>query len=271
MLPRYRGPRSSLSLSSRDQCTCWRRKYATVSRSDSGAADRGQNTIRWPSHPNPSPYDIFAIEPSSPYTKARFYHLVKLYHPDRHHLVTAEQPSGALSTAVLLERYRLVVLANDILSDPYKRKAYDTYGAGWGTAHRDIRDMYRQADRSWRQKPGNAAHNATWEDWERWYDQRDGKERQKPVFMSNTSFVALVLATIAVGSVMQATRAMESASHVMEQRDAHEQSLGAAVRRRGHSTTGMGRHDRIDQFIRERENQRYEFAPDKYDHKPSTK
>ncbi len=264
---------SSRAPPAQKQCTCWRRKYATISSGDPASrGSRDTAAARWPSAKNPTPYEILAIEPSAPYSKARYYDLVKLYHPDRHHHNTASgRSSDGLETAVRLERYRLVVLANDILSDPEKRKAYDTYGVGWGPTHSHVRDVYRHADRSWRHKPGNAAGNATWEDWERWHEQRDGKERQQPVFMSNTYFVALVLATIAVGSVMQATRAMESASHIMEQRDAHEASLGASVRRRERVAVSMGRHDRIDQFIRDRENIRYEFSPEKYDHTHRTK
>lgn len=272
--PSCRALFSPRAASARKQCTCWRRRYATVSSADSVIRDAKERAaVPWPSKANPTPYDIFVIEPSSPYNKARYYHLVKLYHPDRHHHhhATGGQSADGLSTAVRLDRYRLVVLANDILSNPEKRKAYDSYGAGWRPTHGDIRETYRQADRSWRHRPGNAAGNATWEDWERWYEQRDGKERQQPVFMSNTYFVALVLATIAVGSAMQASRAMESASHIMEQREAHEQALGAVVRRRERVATGMGRHDRIDQFVRDRDNLRYEFSPDKYDQKPRTK
>ena len=39
---------------------------------------------RWPTALNPTPYDIFGHPKDAPYSKHRFYELVKLYHPDRH-------------------------------------------------------------------------------------------------------------------------------------------------------------------------------------------
>lgn len=250
-----------------------RRTYATVR--DSRDADKSQKTPEktpWPSHAKPTPYDIFGLNPTSQYSKASFYHLVKLYHPDRQH--HSGTPSAihvaSLTAATRLERYRLVVLANDILSDPQKRKAYDAYGAGWVTSDHSVHDLYRQADRSWRHKPGNAAANATWEDWERWHEARDGKEHQEPVFMSNTYFLAFVLATIAIGSAMQANRAATSAIHVLDSRTAQEMALSDALRRRDQAVAGKGRHDRIEQFVRERENLRYDFSPDRHEHVQKT-
>ncbi|KAH7361794.1 hypothetical protein B0T11DRAFT_279617 [Plectosphaerella cucumerina] len=246
-----------------------RRSYATVrDAQDSGKPQTNPEKTSWPSHDKPTPYDIFGINPNAKYTKATFYHLVKLYHPDRHHHHGTPSAAhvGAISAATRLERYRLVVLANDILSDPQKRKAYDAYGAGWVSSNHSVHDLYRQADRSWRHKPGNAAGNATWEDWERWHEARDGKEHQEPVFMSNTYFLAFVLATIAIGSAMQANRAATSATHVLDQRTAHEIALADALRRRDQAAAGKGRHDRIEQFIRERENLRYEFVPNRHEH-----
>ena len=76
----------------------------------------------------PTPYQIFGQKKDSPYSKRKFYELVKLYHPDRHDYGS----SGNLpSYTTKLERYRLIVAANDILSNPVKRAAYDRYGSGW--------------------------------------------------------------------------------------------------------------------------------------------
>ncbi|PNH29752.1 hypothetical protein VD0002_g8103 [Verticillium dahliae] len=233
------------------------RSYATAH--DSHAAHH-----RWPSHSNPTPYDIFAIDKATPYTKARFYELVKLYHPDTHPREGGHAaPRGltGLPAAVRLERYRLIVLANTILSDPEKRQAYDAHGAGWALDRRPARERARAADRHWRTKPGNAANNATWEDWERWHAARDGNAvPQQPVFMSNTHFVALILAVIAIGSAMQASRAGESAAHVVEQRGLQELAINEALRRQGRETAGKGREERIEKFLRERDGWAFDVA-----------
>src|SRR5215471_15131681 len=39
--------------------------------------------ISWPITPTFTPYELFKQERTAPYSKARFYHLVKIYHPDR--------------------------------------------------------------------------------------------------------------------------------------------------------------------------------------------
>lgn len=105
------------------------RTYAMVS---DGHSKHGHGRLRWPkvtvANAIPTPYQIFNQKKGSPYSKQRFYELVKLYHPDRHHHGNTEDD---LSYATKLERYRLVVAANNILSDPVKRGAYDCYGAGW--------------------------------------------------------------------------------------------------------------------------------------------
>ncbi|KAF3347304.1 hypothetical protein VdG2_04583 [Verticillium dahliae VDG2] len=178
------------------------RSYATAH--DSHAAHH-----RWPSHSNPTPYDIFAIDKATPYTKARFYELVKLYHPDTHPREGGHAaPRGltGLPAAVRLERYRLI-------------------------------------------------------DWERWHAARDGNAvPQQPVFMSNTHFVALILAVIAIGSAMQASRAGESAAHVVEQRGLQELAINEALRRQGRETAGKGREERIEKFLRERDGWAFDVA-----------
>ncbi|KAK3939221.1 hypothetical protein QBC46DRAFT_388488, partial [Diplogelasinospora grovesii] len=143
------------------------RNFASVR--DLGESNRSKDTAKdnlspqWPASPNPTPYEIFDQPKNDAYCKARFYELVKLYHPDRRHHTSHD----GIPHLTKLERYRLVVLANDILSDPERRRLYDRYGAGWGSQP-DMRSSYRKADRTWRQEPGNPSMNATWEDWERW-------------------------------------------------------------------------------------------------------
>ncbi|KAI8274655.1 J domain-containing protein 1 [Colletotrichum sp. SAR11_240] len=245
------------------------RCYATATTNPS--SDGSKSCPAWPKTPNPTPYDIFAIHKSAPYTKSRFAQLVKQYHPDKH----ASNPLDALPAATRLERYRLVVLANDILSSPDKRRAYDSWGAGWhlpGTGAddtRDIHEMYREADRRWRHSPNNPGMNATWEDWEKWHDRNEGKEKQQPLYMSNASFAALVLAALAVGTVAQTTRMDNHSAVFLEKRALHEANISEGLRRQNAAVAGKGREERIERFLRERENINYGFAPETIGGRPS--
>lgn len=277
----YQSCPSQWSHSSLPASLVQRRKYAAVNDGQSKSTDKPQghclNATSWPSHPNPTPYDIFGMDRSTPYTKTRFYELVKLYHPDRHrhaqvhphpqpHSFTHPPNGQVLSAAACVERYRLVVLANDILSNPAKRRAYDACGAGWTHPHHG--DAGR--DRNWRHHPDNAAHNATWEDWEKWNARRNGTgEKQQPVFMSNSYFLALVLATIIVGSALQTSRARGNAAHVLGRQQAIDSEIGAVVARERMERSGQGREERIERFIRDRENWAFAFSPGNYDGPPS--
>lgn len=226
-----------------------RRPYATVSGDTPKHPESSITHHDWPKEPHPTPYQIFDQKQSSPYSKARFYALVKLYHPDRH-----TQASPALSHAVRIERYRLVVTANEILSDPAKRRAYDLYGSGWGVKASMDNSMYRNAEKSWRAEPGNASMNATWEDWERWYGERDGKQqKQQTVFMSNEMFVVVLCAFVVAGSMGQARRASQSTLEVVEMREKKSEAISQGVNMRKAQQVGMNRHERIESFLRQRE------------------
>lgn len=214
----------------------------------------------------PTPYQIFNQKKGSKYSKQRFYELVKIYHPDRHD----PDLNGEFSYDVKLERYRLVVAANDILSDPVKRSAYDCYGAGWNGMP-DVRSPRDNSDstsqwgsyngRGWDGGPGGPSQNATWEDWERWY-QRDSQGPQKPRYVSNSAFVALIVMFAALGVIGQATRLGSYSMNFIEQRDAlHNDISKDLIRRRKETTTGFGsREERIHQFLKQRDPYGYGVA-----------
>jgi len=225
-----------------------------------GPSRHNHGGLRWPevtsANAIPSPYQIFNQKKGSPYSKRRFYELVKLYHPDRH---DHESSTDGLTYAMKLERYRLVVAANDILSDPVKRGAYDCYGAGWNgqpevTGPRDTAEWGNGNGRGWSGGPGGPSQNATWEDWERWY-QRDAKGTQEPRFISNSAFVGLIITFAALGGVGQATRVGNYSMSFIEQRDAlHDNISKDLTRRRKETTTGFGsREERIHSFLKQRD------------------
>jgi len=236
------------------------RSYAMVS---DGHAKHDHGSLRWPeitsANTIPTPYQIFNQKKGSPYSKKRFYELVKLYHPDRH------DPAdyNGLPYATKLERYRLVVAANDILSDPVKRGAYDIYGAGWNGQP----DVLRPRDpsepsatwgghsgRGWGGGPSGPSQNATWEDWERWY-QRDGKGPQEPQYTSNAAFVGLILAFAALGGLSQVTRAGNYSIAFLEQRDTLYRNVSKdLMRRRKEAMSAYGsREERIHSFLKQRD------------------
>ncbi|KAI0023316.1 hypothetical protein F4780DRAFT_776746 [Xylariomycetidae sp. FL0641] len=236
------------------------RSYATVSDSSPRghrqppSSDRSTHDT-WPSTAHPTPYEIFGQQKHAPYTKDKFYQLVKAYHPDRHHVAP-----GRLSHSVRLDRYRLVVAANDILSDPTKRRAYDLYGAGWGDKL-SMCNRHRSGYKSWREEPGNPSMNATWEDWERWYGERNGqKEKQAPLYMSNELFVAILCMFVVIGSMGQARRANASSMNIMDMRDEKHAAVSKNLRQIQAETAPLNRHERIENFLRQRESWRVPVA-----------
>ncbi|KAH7156888.1 hypothetical protein EDB81DRAFT_867793 [Dactylonectria macrodidyma] len=235
-----------------------RRSYATVNTGPRGGNRAHDKVPDWPKTPNPTPYDIFSMQRDDPYTKHRFFHLVKLYHPDRHSHDSAVQH---VPTATRLERYRLIVAANDLLSDPSKRSLYDTQGVGWtGSRSPTLNESVRHADKSWRHQPGNAARNATWEDWERWYDARDGRTADS-MYMSNGVFATLVVMLCMIGAFAQMTRAEQSGADYIEMRNQSNLAIGRQMARSTYVASGRTKDERVDSFLRDRENLSYEFSP----------
>ncbi|RFU28381.1 hypothetical protein B7463_g7946, partial [Scytalidium lignicola] len=229
------------------------RPYTIVS---NGHSTHNHGDLRWPELTSadtiPTPYQIFGQKKGSPYSKRRFYELVKLYHPDRHD----HTRHNGLSYATKLERYRLVVAANDILSDPAKRGAYDRWGAGWnghpGVATR--RDSWDSTDKAstWN-SPQGPSQNATWEDWEKWY-QRDSKP-QEPIFTSNSAFVVLVASFIAIGIFGQAQLLGSSTMNLLQNRDEFNEKVSEELMRRRRETLSSfgNRDERIHSFLIQRD------------------
>jgi len=243
-----------------------RRQHKPVRTYATSADKRRKNShdgswLPWPevaTNRTPTPYQIFGQRKGTPYSKRRFYELVKLYHPDKH----GAGANDGLAYETKLERYRLVVAANDILSDPVKRGAYDAYGAGWN-GQPDVRareDMHGTnsswgdySSRGWGQYHGGPSQNATWEDWERWY-QRDSGGKQEPTYVSNRAFVAIVIVFAALGGIGNATRANNHGINFVEQKNAlHEQVSKDLIRRRKESSTSSDRDERIQAFLKQRD------------------
>jgi DnaJ domain len=85
------------------------------SSASSFSASSNRPLVPWPTQPNPTPYEIFNLPRSASQQeiKARYFLLVKQYHPDH-----------APTTPV--DRFRKVVEAYKILSQPLRRQEWDT-------------------------------------------------------------------------------------------------------------------------------------------------
>ncbi|KAI9755850.1 MAG: hypothetical protein M4579_004132 [Chaenotheca gracillima] len=241
------------------------RTYASV-------ADDNNSKLEWPEAPHahvvPTPYQILRLKRGAPYSKRRFYELVKLYHPDINSHDRGTSPVCDLPKATKLERYRLIVTAHDILSDPAKRNAYDRTGAGWNN-HPDAQRTWGHKSQAyqpgggfaggfWGTGPGDDSpmRNATWEDWEKWYErQKNGPQKQKPRFFGNGTFVSLVVVFAALGGAGQATRIENHTASMAERRShIHDESSRALTQRRKLTYESPGdRYERIETFLRMRD------------------
>lgn len=213
--------------------------------------------IEWPDpippHKIPNPYQILDCKKGIPYeNKRRFYELVKLYHPDRnHHLHVHTHLCRDIPYSVRLERYRLIVAAHAILSDPVKRSAYDHYGAGW-LGGPEFNSPPPTERRTW-EYGQDPMQNATWEDWERWHARQNG-EPQQPVFVSNGTFVAMLMLFVALGGIGQATRAGNFGSRIIEHRETLHSNASKELRLAREAAARSGdRNERIQSFLRHRE------------------
>lgn len=246
------------------------KSYATIAESNFEQRHRFEHAqYSWPKppdgHPHPTPYQIFDMTNDASYSKSRYYELVKLYHPDR-----ASIRSDDLPRPVKLERYRLIVAAHTILSDPAKRSAYDRFGAGWnGKAEVGGRQTWHHPEpagpfsRSWGDPSDPIWQNATWEDWERFYEWRAAKmggaegqrrKRRSPLYMSNSYFVFLVAALGLMGSTANQYRAHDAGAYFVEQRDIiHDRAAKDLRKVRQEATQTGSRQDRIDWFLRNRD------------------
>ncbi|KAL7951452.1 hypothetical protein V8C42DRAFT_304126 [Trichoderma barbatum] len=227
-----------------------------------------EDTIHeWPKSPRPTPYEVLGISKDSVYDKRRFYNLVKIYHPDTHdhpHHISSSLSSHIknLPDATRLERYRMIVAANELLSSSSKRRMYDTYGLGW--SHGDRATSLRDIDKTWRHQEGTAANNATWEDWERWREAQEGKTSE-PVYMSHRAFASILVLMCLVGAMAQTNRADASGAQYVGWAADHSAEIGGRLQRNGTAVAGLSKDERVDYFLRERENVNFQFVPIKYE------
>lgn len=244
------------------------RNYADVRHGD---GPDFRDNLRWPAPKTPSatptPYEIFELPKGGAYSKRKFYELVKIYHPDRHGLEGTA--CAGISHIEKLERYRLVVLAHEILSDPIKRRAYDSYGAGWGTSEkqstRHTRGYYStSAGKPFGFGPGydnSPFSNATWEDWERWYRRSEPNHKQAYAgnYINPNAFASFVILMAVITGVAQATRAGQYSGSLEEKANAftEETSRFLTSRATQYNENKLTSDGRIKHFLEKRDPSKY--------------
>ncbi|KAH8692635.1 hypothetical protein BGW36DRAFT_399464 [Talaromyces proteolyticus] len=206
--------------------------------------------LYWPTTPSYTPYDVFCQEQTAPYSKRRYYELVKVYHPD--HRSNDHQILKHISEEVRLRRYRLIVTAHEILSDPAKRAAYDRDGSGWHS-HPDHPDS-----KSFSQTYGYAAdkddsifQNATWEDWERYYNRHQPKQVQ---VVSHRTFVTFIVLLVTFGGFAQASWITQyQTSFDQRIQEMNEKSARLLAKRRQQSDSLKSTERRVQNFLIQRD------------------
>ncbi|KAK1970911.1 DnaJ domain-containing protein [Colletotrichum sublineola] len=192
----------------------------------------------WPQTPCPSPHDILGAEPGQTYSKKQFHRLVKLYHPDLHSL--NEDALDAIPRATRTERYRLVVEAHEILSNPQKRFMYERYGLGWVLPRRENKPYSYQAAGVHGTKDSRPSGHA-------------GSRQQIPIFASNATIAIILVAVAMAGAIVQLERARKVQRDFKEQDKALQDSISRDLQELADQLEGKPRDMRILEFLARRE------------------
>lgn len=216
-----------------------------------------EDDYTWPSGASFSPYDVVKQDRGAPYSKRRFYQLVKIYHPDR---PCNEHPlCKDLSHSVRTQRYRLLVAAHELLSDPVKRDAFDKFGQGWyhraelfGAVSKDALNM-NYAER--REVDPEIFRNATWQDWERYRQKKEGRQQQQSSPVSHGTFASLFLLLSLFGGAAQMVGAEKYSGYVDRRVAEVDKECGRILEGRRQETKSQlnSKDTRVQSFLKKRD------------------
>ncbi|UNI15542.1 hypothetical protein JDV02_002066 [Purpureocillium takamizusanense] len=211
------------------------RRYES-GRRHSFSTSRQSELASWPCTATPSPHEILGVKPGQAYSKENFHRLVKLYHPDMYD-ASVER---AIPRAVGLERYRLVIAAHNILSDPQKRRLYETCNEGWGSGHRPAAS---QRAGSWDREASTTTNNNT---------EPPSAMRQKPIHTSNATFAMVLLALAMLGAVLQVKRLRSNGERQRMLQIVLQDAIMEELQAWASILDGQSRDDRILAFLARR-------------------
>lgn len=96
-------------------------------------------------------------------------------------------------------------------------------------------------------------YNATWEDWEKWY-QKEAGGKQEPVSFSNEAFVSLVVLVVALGGIAEATSVRGHSRAFLERTEMVHADCSKNVQNRKEMSSKFGNNtDRMERFLKIRD------------------
>ncbi|EED19447.1 Hsp40 co-chaperone Jid1, putative [Talaromyces stipitatus ATCC 10500] len=221
------------------------RHYASVHSEHFNSGDH-----QWPTTPSFTPYEVLRQEPAAPYSKRYYYELVKIYHPD---LQNEDRTTlKNVSEEVRLQRYRLVVAAHEILSNPKKRAAYDRDGSGWHT-HPDHPDS-KLSPKTYAcsaDADSSIFNNGTWEDWERYRNRNNPKQVQ---MVSHGTFISFIVLLVLFGGFAQASWITQTQLGLDQRvQEMNAKSARLLAKRRQQTDELKSREHRVQSFLMRRD------------------
>lgn len=161
-------------------------------------------------------------------------------------------------------------MAHEILSDQDKRRAYDAYGAGWGTRNATTRHTRGYSNAAGQQYGQGASTgfdsspfgNATWEDWERWYRRNTPEYQQQAyagTYVNPNAFAAFVIVVAVLSGILQATRATQLSGEWHEKHLAFTEETSRFMTQRASQfeENKLDKHGRVKHFLEKRDPTRY--------------
>ncbi|KAG8413316.1 hypothetical protein J3458_012891 [Metarhizium acridum] len=189
----------------------------------------------WPASSAPTPHEILGIAPGAAYSKERFNQLVEMYHPD---MSSADMRVRRLPQSVRLERYRLIVAAHNVLSNPSNRQLYESHRRGW---EHPRPFTGRQGD--------NGGH----------FSSKDGPAqnppspmRQRPIYASNATVAILLVALGMLGAALQFKRLAASRRDVRRLDLVLQGAIREEIQAWASVLQGQTKDDRILAFLARR-------------------
>lgn len=216
---------------------CFGQRPSNSHRRNSSGTKNCPRGLGWPSSSEPTPHEILGIGRGVAYSKANFNHLVKIYHPDASY---SELETKHLSPAVRLERYRLIVAAHNLLSDPRKRHGYESHNLGWIYPSSSTTQTPMKSDEWSNSSTQDSSHSPL------------SPLSQQPIYTSNAAFALMLVTLSMLGAVLQYRRMARTRREAKRLEVLLSDALQEEIRAWASILQGQSRDDRILAFLARR-------------------